>query len=201
MINDGELIRDIDYKDNVIYILNSTENRLDDYTPYPSEAINKRFPNFGGKGKEYLKYLRDELISAILHDFPIKKENIIYGGISLGGLHAIYSSYQPNDFKMFFGIVSSLWYPNFLDYLKENDPYSKDNVYFLLNGKKEGSKHKGIPLEHAYEKAEEASEILKGKSKHITFISDNYSHHEQMSLRFNSIQNVILEYLQNNSKK
>lgn len=195
LINDGDLIREINYRDNVIYVSLSTENRLDDYTPWPNKALNPRFPDFGGKGKDYLDFLNNEFLPHLLSDFPINKDNIIYGGISLGGLHAAYSSYLPNPFKMYFGIVSSFWYPGFLDFMNKNDLNKKESSFFLLNGEKEGSKHKGIPLEFAFIKAKEASEILKSKSAYVDFVYDNYSHHEKMSERFEIIQQRIFKFI------
>lgn len=200
LINDGELIRDINYRDNVIYVSLSTENRLDDYTPYPSPALNKRFADFGGKGEEYLEFLKNQFLPLFLVDFPVKTKNIIYGGISLGGLHAVYTSYLKNPFEKFFGIVSSLWYPGFLEFIKNNSPFNRETCYFLLNGEKEGSKHKGLPLEFAYDKAKEASSILKAKAKYVSFISDQYAHHDQMSQRFETIQEAVFNYINKQQK-
>lgn len=196
LINDGDLIKNIDFKDNVMYLSISTENRLNDYTPYYAKALDKRFADFGGNGSSYLKFLNEELIPTILNDYPLKKDNIIYGGISLGGLHAIYSSFLKNEFKTIFGIVSSLWYTNFIDFIKNNELYHKDTSFFLLNGKKEGSNHINLPLYNAYLKAKEACDLLKEKAEYLEFISDEYAHHDHIDLRFNQLQMRILEKLQ-----
>lgn len=198
LINDGELIRNVEYKDNVLYCFVSTTDRLADYTPYYAKALNKRFDDFKGEGKEYLRFLNIELIPTLLSSFEIKKENIIYGGISLGGLHAVYSSFLENEFKTIVGIVSSLWYPGFIDFIKENDLYKKNTSFFLLNGIKEGSNHPSLPLYSAYSKAKEASDILKTKAKYLEFITDEFAHHDHINVRFNLLQGKILEYLEKN---
>ncbi len=184
IINDGNLLKketlqELPYR----FLLISSKRRLDIYTPFFHEAIDSRFPPFGGQGEEYAKLLISEIYPKYLNGIDFK--NIYYGGISLGGLHSVYaSSLKDFPFINFFSICGSFWFPRFTAYLKESVCDGKS--FYLLNGKKEGLNHPNTPLSNAFSSAETVAEILKEKNN-VTFIGDNYSHHDHLTERFLSL--------------
>ncbi len=184
IINDGFLLK----KETLIslpyrFLLISSKRRLDIYTPYYHDAIDSRFASFGGLGKEYSDLLIHDIYDRYLKGTDFS--NIYYGGISLGGLHAIYASTMNEvPFTHFFSICGSFWYPDFVDYVKENKPSNK--TFYLLNGKKEGVNHPNTPLQFAFSSATEIADTLKEKNT-VDFIADEYSHHDHLTERFLSL--------------
>ena len=182
IINDGNLL-----KKNVLeglpyrFLLISSKRRLDFYTPYYHEAIDSRFATFGGKGREYANILINEICPNYL--IGVDSKNIYYGGISLGGLHSVYSSTLDNfPICNFFSICGSFWFPGFVNFLKENLK-AENKHFYLLNGKKEGLNHPNTPLSLAYPSAKEVAKILEERNE-VGFIGDNYSHHDHLTERF-----------------
>lgn len=192
IVLDGDLISLKECDDNCIFCMVSSEKRLDDYTPYPHEAINPRFPPFGGEGESFLRFVIEELLPKLKEDFSIDEDNIIYGGISLGGLHSIFSSYHQTPFRHFFSICGSFWYPSFVETLKDKE-FPKDIDVTMINGSKEGAKHAGLLLEKAPEKAKEVVALLKDKGIDVDFTLDDYGHHDHISERFKIIKDKILK--------
>lgn len=184
IINDGFLLK----KETLLslpyrFLLISSKRRLDIYTPYYHDAIDSRFAPFGGQGKEYAELLIHDIYDQYLKGTDFS--NIYYGGISLGGLHAVYASTMNEiPFTRFFSICGSFWYPNFVDYVKDNKP--KDKTFYLLNGKKEGVNHPSTPLQFALSSATEIAKTLKENNK-VEFITDEYSHHDHLTDRFLSL--------------
>ncbi len=184
IINDGFLLK----KETLLslpyrFLLLSSKRRLDIYTPYYHDAIDSRFAPFGGQGKEYIDLLIHDIYDSYLKGTDF--DNIYYGGISLGGLHAIYASTLKDvPFTHFFSICGSFWYPGFVNYVKENK--SEKKFFYLLNGKKEGLNHPNTPLRFAFASAEEISDILKENNK-VEFLPDDYSHHDHLTERFLSL--------------
>lgn len=184
IINDGFLLK----KEKLLslpyrFVLISSKRRLDIYTPYYHDAIDSRFAPFGGLGKNYADLLVHDILDKYLKSVDFS--NVYYGGISLGGLHAIYAStLKEIPFTHFFSICGSFWYPGFVDYVKENVPENKS--FYLLNGKKEGLNHPNTPLSYAFSSASEIAKILKRNNEAI-FIPDEYSHHDHLTERFFSL--------------
>lgn len=184
IINDGNLLKketlqDLPYR----FLLISSKKRLDIYTPYYHDAIDSRFAPFGGAGEEYANILVNEILPKYLNGVDVNK--IYYGGISLGGLHAVYSSSLKNfPLVNFFSICGSFWFPEFTTYLQNNACAGKS--FYILNGKKEGLNHSNTPLSNAYTAAEKVSQILLEKND-VVFVGDNYSHHDHLNERFLSL--------------
>lgn len=195
IILDGELIQFNEVRNDVIYALISSSERLDDYTPYPEPALNKKFNDFGGKGYEFLDFVKKDILTTLEKDFSFDHDNIIYGGISLGGLHAVFSSVHDSPFKHYFSIVGSFWYPGFVDFIKEKQ-VPKDITYTLVNGKREGSNHPGFLLNDAPIKAQELYDVLKEKNENVDSYFDDYGHHNKITERFQEVERRIRASLQ-----
>ena len=108
------------------YILISISN-LDwnnDMTPWFAPKLNKNDVDCLGKADEYLQILLEKIIPTV--DEYIKSELHItikyYGiaGYSLGGLFAVYSAYKTDMFSKIASASGSFWFPDFVEYVKEN---------------------------------------------------------------------------------
>ena len=122
------------------FVLINTNNRTDDYTPWPLQASESMPMDFGGKAAEHLSFFATHVIPFCesKYAFASSEEKRVIGGYSLGGLFSLYAAVNNDLFGTVLSCSSSLWYPDFLDYLKEHPfkaPYSK---LYMSVGDQEG---------------------------------------------------------------
>lgn len=83
-----------------------------------------------------------------------KSKTYIIGGYSLAGLFAIWAAYQTDMFKGVAAASPSVWFPGFLDYMKEHEIQSRI-VYLSLGDKEEKTRNQvmatvGVRMQEAY---------------------------------------------------
>lgn len=129
-----------------IFISISNINWNSEMSPWYMDKLYKNEDNYSGNADEYLNILAKNIIPEI-EEF-IKKElkiNISYyaiAGYSLAGLFAIYSLYKTDMFKRVICCSGSLWYPNFINFIKEHELVSNpDKIYFSLGNKESNTKN------------------------------------------------------------
>jgi len=134
----------IDLNCNDFTLVNiSNINWNDEMTPWKCPPLYKNDTECKGKADDYLLELTNNIIPSIEERINYKPTYYAIAGYSLGGLFAIYSIYKTNIFKKTISASGSLWYPNFLDYVKENEPLNKiEKLYISLGDKEKESKNK-----------------------------------------------------------
>ena len=107
------------------------DNWNNDLSPWAAPAV---FGNddFGGEAcrmfEEVLKLTAD------------KTKTYYIGGYSLAGLFALWAAYQTDVFAGVVAASPSIWFPGFVDYMKDNDIKVK-KVYLSLGDKEEKAKN------------------------------------------------------------
>jgi predicted alpha/beta superfamily hydrolase len=124
-----------------------TDQRNDDYTPWPSQLNEHLYGAFGGKGDAYIQEIIYSIKPQIDKQFRTLKDrnHTAIAGASLGGLTAIYAYLQhPDIFGKVIGLSTSVWYEHFLPFVEEKTrtPFAK---MYLDYGEKEG---KGMVTGH-----------------------------------------------------
>lgn len=158
-------------------------NRLSEYTPWPSRAMDSRFPDFEGKGNEYLVYLEKELLPWLGENYNADLNDISLLGYSLGGLINIYSLTIQNCWNHVAGICSSFWYDGWITYLKNSKSVAHKGSVYLHYGISEG-KGKSGPMENAPLFARETGQLLKDFQCDVTITSDSGGHHSHTKKRY-----------------
>ena len=107
------------------------QNWNDDLSPWPAPAVFGK-EGFGGRAAdtltEVLKYTAD------------KRKTYILGGYSLAGLFALWAAYQTDAFTAVAAASPSVWFPGFVDYMKENVIHT-NAVYLSLGDKEEKTRN------------------------------------------------------------
>ena len=124
------------------YILVSISN-LDwnnDMTPWFAPKLNKNDVDCLGKADEYLQVLLEKIIPTveeyINNELHISIKYYGIAGYSLGGLFAVYSAYKTDIFSKIASASGSFWFPNFVEYSKENKISNNiDKIYLSLGNK------------------------------------------------------------------
>ena len=119
-----------------------------DLSPWKAPAVFGK-EDFGGGAEEtlaeVLKYCTDD------------DKTYIIGGYSLAGLFALWAAYQTDVFKAVAVASPSMWFPGFVEYMKERRP-NADSVYLSLGDKEE--KTRNPVMATVGEKIREAQEVL-----------------------------------------
>jgi hypothetical protein len=116
-----------------------------DLSPYKAKAVFGK-NDFGDGASNTLK--------EILSECNDLNKTYIIGGYSLAALFAIWASYNTNIFKGVAASSPSIWFPNFINYMKDNI-IKTNNVYLSLGDQEEKTKNPimskvGICIKEAY---------------------------------------------------
>jgi hypothetical protein len=119
----------------IIGINNSSKNNINlrdrDFTP-----TNTEYGPVSGGGKNFLSFIKNELLPYIQENYPAKKEGSTLYGTSLGGLFVLYAFLmEPQLFKSYLTVEPSLWWDhNYLAGLaskKLNEMKSLNNTLWI----------------------------------------------------------------------
>lgn len=111
----------------------------DDMSPYKIDQVQK----FSGRADEYMKILSSSIVPEIEKRLLQKPQEYILVGYSLAGLFSIYTMYHTMLFSKIVSCSGSLWYPQFIDYVKENSlNYKPEKIYFSLGDLEKKTRNK-----------------------------------------------------------
>ena len=117
---------------------------LDDWTlellPWPDGNIS-RDPEAGKHGQDTLQYILEELIPELQRRYgPLP---VVLGGYSLGGLFALWASYQTDAFASVAAASPSVWVHGWLPFAKKQKPLA-GRIYLSLGDREEKVKNQAI---------------------------------------------------------
>ena len=144
---------DIDVLDNEVrYISENTSKnfslaafKIDDWnselTPWEMPLLRGK-GNFGNEAGKTLEFIKEKLIPSLAEFMNIQDKNVKYilGGYSLAGLFSLWSGYQTDIFDGIAGVSPSVWYKDWMKFVKNNEILAK-NVYLSLGDLEEKTKH------------------------------------------------------------
>lgn len=189
-----ENLKKLNCHDYVLAIV-SNLNWNDDMTPWEAPNLNKKESAFKGKADNYLNELINNIIPKVkeyLDSVNIKIKEYIIAGYSLAGLFAIYSAYKTDVFSKIVSASGSLWYPNFLNFVKENDISRNITKIYLSLGSKE-SKTKNETLKTVETNTKEIEKIYKNKNISTIYEENEGNHFQDAPLRIAKGIKWILE--------
>jgi len=131
----------IKHQPSLNFVLINADNRTDDYTPWPLQASETMPMDFGGKAEAHLSFITTHVIPFCESEygFASSAEKRVIGGYSLGGLFSLYAAVNTDFFGTVLSCSSSLWYPGFLDYLKEHPFKAVHPKLYMSVGEQEGT--------------------------------------------------------------
>lgn len=190
-----ENCKNIDCKEFILVSISNLDWN-NEMTPWYSKKINKYGEEFLGKADEYIQVLLDEIIPKIKkyieENLKVKIKNYTIAGYSLAGLFAIYASYKTNIFSKIVSASGSLWFPKFVDFVKENKISSNvEKIYFSLGNKE--SKVKNQILANVEKNTKEIEEIYKKQGIKTIYVENEGNHFKDASLRLAKGIKWILE--------
>ena len=130
MENEIKEIQRLSEKDFLL-IAFQVEDWNKDLSPWEAPPVFGKVP-FKGKAQQTLEEIR-----SFCND---DRKTYVIGGYSLAGLFSLWASTQSDVFSAVAAASPSVWYPGFMDYLKEKDCLCK-YVYLSLGDKEEKTKN------------------------------------------------------------
>ncbi len=113
-----------------------------DMTPWEAPAFFKKADPFTGGADEYMKKLEGTMLPEIQNKTNQTYECIYIAGYSLAGLFATYAGIETDIFDGFVSASGSMWYPNFLSYVKKHPlPKKTQKAYFSIGDKEAKTKN------------------------------------------------------------
>ena len=110
-------------------------------TPWTAPAVFWKIP-FGKGASATLSFIKDTLIPQLeqMELFDKNGMQCVFGGYSLAGFFALWSSYQTKLFGGIAAVSPSVWYPQWMEYAEKNRPLAT-SVYLSLGDKEEKAKN------------------------------------------------------------
>ena len=195
------LLKDADFLSDLSFIIIGiiSQKRLDELTPWPSTSLHPRFPDFGGEGDEYIKFIENKLKEKVDATYRTltSPESTGITGYSLGGLISIYAAYHATSFGCFASMSGSFWYPEFVPYASKQSVRNREARFYMSSGESEGVGHNDIKKD-AVTNTKKIYKILVAdvSSSRVTITWDEGGHHANT---FNRYKNALL-WFNNNLK-
>ncbi|WP_436938590.1 alpha/beta hydrolase [Staphylococcus xylosus] len=158
IVQDGDyLFKDVN-KD-VVFAGVVPNDRKQDYTPW---YTNVNGIEFDGKADDYLVWITSELLPYLKKCFSISKEHkdIAIAGASLGGLVSLYGLLaEKYAFGSFILISPSIWYPEFLKFMRKHEILKQPFHVYWYVGELEGKQNK-LSNQNMISQTEQGVDIL-----------------------------------------
>ena len=115
------------------------KNWNDDLSPWPAPAV---FGNeeFGGGAKETLEFVLGKIVPTPEEIKSRGIKRVFIGGYSLAALFALWAGYQTNAFDGIASASPSVWFPQFTDFMQENEIHT-EAVYLSLGDREERTRN------------------------------------------------------------
>lgn len=114
-----EACRELGVKDFVLAAVN-IEDWNKDMSPWKANSVMKGAEPFAGGADKYLNELIGVILQEVERELPAKPLYYGLAGYSLGGLFALYSTYQTDIFSKIASVSGSLWFPGFIEYVSSH---------------------------------------------------------------------------------
>ncbi len=168
--NEAALIRENTKKDFLLRAF-KVKNWNKDLSPWEAPAVfgNEDF----GSGA-------NKMLAKILDTCDDNTVKYYIGGYSLAGLFALWSAYQTPIFSGVAAASPSMWFPGFLDYMRENK-FKSQSVYLSL-GDKEGKTRNPV-MATVNQRMHEAVDVLNSGGTTCFFEWNKGNHFREPDLR------------------
>lgn len=153
----------------------------DALTPWEAEGLRPG-QTFGGRAVETLAVLTGAIIPQFMTREDLTPGKLAICGYSLGGLFALWSFVNDAHFAACACLSGSVWYPGWVDYLRDADMDGAGRFALLSVGSKE--KRGAGPFRHVEDDMQASADILRdhGCTVHFEIGPGNHMQHHQERL-------------------
>ena len=115
------------------------KNWNDDLSPWPAPAVLGN-EEFGGGAKETLEFVLGKIVPTPEEIKSRGIKRVFIGGYSLAALFALWAGYQTDVFDGIASASPSAWFPQFIEYMRENEIHT-EAVYLSLGDREERTRN------------------------------------------------------------
>ncbi len=116
-------------------------NWNEELSPWSHPQLLSDNDNFTGGADDYLAVLEGEILPQA-EEKMYKPGKRILSGYSMGGLFALYAAQKSEMFNAYVCASGSVWYPDFVEYVRKHEFEAKPKAIYLSIGDKESkTKH------------------------------------------------------------
>ena len=150
-------------------------------SPWPCDRIAKGVGPFLGKADIFLGELQDE-VSREIARCRLTPSAVYIAGYSLAGLFSLYSLYKTDLFDGAACCSGSLWYPGFVDFVKNNEFCKPAKRMYMSLGDKESSVKNQV-FASVEDKTREVFELYKAQGINVRFEMNHGNHMTDVNQR------------------
>ena len=119
------------------HLVTITNLRWDEeLSPWPHKPVVSPNDHFTGEAERYARCMEENIIPLIEDKIGLPTYRII-AGYSMGGLFALYAPYVTDLFSSVVSASGSVWYPEFISYVRAHDFLKKPDAIYLSLGDQE----------------------------------------------------------------
>ncbi len=153
----------------------------EELSPWAHEPIVAKNDHFTGEADQYLQVLETEIIPYVKSLIPGEQIQILHG-YSMGGLFALYVALKSTCFDAYSAPSGSVWFPDFVDYVKEYDFVKKPKAIYLSLGDRE-SRTKNVWLSQTESNMIQLRDCYQARNIVTTFDLNPGNHFKDVSHR------------------
>ena len=113
-------------------------------TPWPASATRAGQADYGGEARDHLRLLTEDVVPRALAALAADSGDgpmLVLAGYSLAGLFATWAAFNTSLFRRTASVSGSLWYPGFVDYVRDHElAPTVERMYFSV-----GNRERKVP--------------------------------------------------------
>lgn len=164
------------------HLVTITKLRWDEeLSPWAHDPVVSRSDHFTGEADQYARCMKEKIVPYIEDKLESPPYRII-AGYSMGGLFALYAPYVTDLFSASVSASGSVWYPEFVAYVKSHDFLKKSDAIYLSLGDLE-SRTKNPLLKQTENCMKELLSIYQNKGIDSVFELNPGNHYKNAAYR------------------
>ena len=151
-------------------------------SPWPVETVVSRNDQFTGGAPQLLPLLTGEIVPQVEQLLGTAPAWRCLAGYSLAGLFAVWTALHSDLFTRILSASGSMWYPGWLEFVREHEPAAALQGVYLSVGEQESTSRNAV-LQTVGERTRQLAELLTGRGVHTTFELNPGNHFKNPPLR------------------
>ena len=151
-------------------------------SPWPVKTVVSRDDRFTGGAPQLLPLLTGDIVPQVEQLLGAEPRWRCLAGYSLAGLFAVWTAYHSDLFSRILSASGSMWYPGWLEYVREHEPAAALQGVYLSVGEQESTSRNAV-LQTVGERTRQVAAWLAEHGVNTTFELNPGNHFKNPPLR------------------